>query len=136
MCLFRSLSESNTSDFIPNAIAVLEALNNVSNAITAVPFLSAVLNPILGILNTIQAVCAKREAARFLAKDGADLVDHDLDEHCAKLELALNGIFEDIQKLAESSTTSRIYRRCSLAAKPDGCIADIEDARRSFIPIN
>ncbi|EMD33243.1 hypothetical protein CERSUDRAFT_118277 [Gelatoporia subvermispora B] len=134
------------TDVLGNAITVLEALKDASDAISAVPCLGAVFAAALGLLQTIERMNTSNERCKRLALRAQELaeyiekriaqnvdgVDEDLTANLNKLCALLRSIQTDVESLNRRKLFVKLLQSSSIAGKLDDHIAALDSAWRSF----
>ncbi|OBZ66320.1 hypothetical protein A0H81_13855 [Grifola frondosa] len=134
------------NDVLAGAVVTLQVLKGTSSAMSAVPFLGAVLNSALAIVETIENVRGSRERRINLAKRASDLAEHvektcsanldavddALKENLGTLATVFALIQRSIEKLARRRFVKRVVRQGTISDVLDKHLEELNSAWRSF----
>ncbi|OCH88570.1 hypothetical protein OBBRIDRAFT_80989 [Obba rivulosa] len=142
----RSSRSAVSVDVLGSTAVVLETMQQASTAVSAVPFLGAIIGSTLSLVQAAQKVKTDRERALRLAKRAADLVKHieetiavdpDASDERLKTNLAellqtLKRISFDVEKQTTKKFWSRLLHQSSVSGMLDGHTDSLDAAWRSF----
>ncbi|OCH86484.1 hypothetical protein OBBRIDRAFT_737957 [Obba rivulosa] len=133
-------------DLLADSIVVLETLKEASSAVSAVPFLGAVIGTCVNLLKTIENVKSLDDRGKRLARRAADLaqyieqrishdveaIDADLGQNLATLTITLERVQQDIEEQRKRKFRNRLLRYNSISRKLDEHMDALDRARDSF----
>ncbi|KAI0760999.1 hypothetical protein BD413DRAFT_486754 [Trametes elegans] len=142
----RLVRQVSSKDIIAGLITGLEALQEVSDSISAVPFLGSIVSAALGIAKTVERIRGDRERYVRLARRVSDLsrhvhdsvagdphaMDENLKINMIELQFLLKEIRTDVECELRRKPLSRFLLQNSIAEKLEDRMDQLNSAWHSF----